>query len=157
MYCWLLAALVSTALLSQGRAAPSLSVNASWQVASEDHSTVPGRAQVRFTGSGARRLVVWEAACQIGGRLDAGGPPDGLDPDQSWLFEMEPATDERQRSVVRVRYRHIAGGVARPPEERAVGESDDGIHLNELSARRTCGYDRIVITLVAVRNESVPR
>lgn len=157
MSCWLLAALISAALISQGRAPQSLSVNASWQIASEDHAASPGRAQVRFSGSELRRLVVWEAACEIGGRLDASGPPDGLDPDQSWLFEMEPATDERQRSIVRVRYRHVTGGVALPPEERTVGESNDGLHLNELSARRTCGYDRIVIALVAVRNESIPR
>jgi len=152
---WLVAGLaLSAAYAGPQGFARSLTVSITWRAASEDDAAPLGRVDVRIADREPAVAVVWEAACALDGRRDSSEPPASTDPDQSWSFELRQDADERGRPIARLRYVHVAPAGRRAGEPRVLRPGQPGLHLNEISARRACGYDRIVITVEAVRDDS---
>jgi hypothetical protein len=147
MQAWSLAALIALpAAAGQTRPAPDPSILLSYRAATEDEG-VSGRATLTLHAGEVTRAAVWELGCRLGVRTDAGAPSS--DVDQYWSVQAE-LTKASAGPVVRIRYRVVKPPAAGSQKEHLLRlDGRNPLHLEELSARTDCRYDRIYLTLSA--------
>jgi hypothetical protein len=122
-----------------------VAVHVQFRAVSEDETANGGTVTLALGAGEARTAAVWERDCQVAGRE---GPDAPADADQFWTFQASRTAD---RPGVRVRYRHVSGPGA-PPPEQDVSLSTDGrnpLTLSALSTSTLCRYDRIALAVSA--------
>ncbi|HET9369549.1 MAG TPA: hypothetical protein VFO19_04855 [Vicinamibacterales bacterium] len=143
-------ALTLLMLLAAGLPAPQPSpvqLLFQYRVSSEDGSAGSDAFRLAVPSARAASAVIWERDCSIGGAPNLAEPP--APSDQFWTFE---ATEEiaRGRRQIRLRYRGVVAGAAKPPPfstHTIALDRPAPLALHELSARRDCRYDRLTISV----------
>ena len=137
------------ALLGQRTGAPGTgaTLTLTYRAASEDESQA-GQVRLVVRREGTGRAAIWEHECALGARADSDIP--GEPADQYWSFRAQLIEPPAGEATLRLRYRLVTGRGAGAETERLLKtDGADALHLEALSARATCRYDRLYVTATA--------